>query len=1105
MKWLRSKLIPALVCLSLILGQTRWLPAQSISGDILGTVTDQSGSVVPGVKMTLTAVGTGVTLTTTTDEGGSYLFSQLKPGHYRLDATKEGFRTGAISDIQLLVGQRPRVDITLQVGELTQSVEVSVGGVQLLETQTSSMGQVVQEKPIVELPLNGRNFMQLAVLSAGVAPIGTGVSPASFWTGAGNGQVTTSVAGLRESNTSFLVGGIETRNARFGSVGLRPSIDAIQEFKMQTSNFSAEFGRSSAIVNSTLKSGSNALHGTAYEFLRNSSLDANDFFLNSAGRPTPQFQQNNFGGSLGGPIAIPHVYDGRNKTFFFINYEGFRSRRGLSSSGTALLPSVGQLEGHLADDSTGTGIIPTSSPFCTSNPSSPKCFDLKDPLTGQTIPGNDISGRLDPVAQRWREFTPVPNVAIPAGQPGIPLFNYSISPKIRNDFNQFNTRVDQVLGAKDQLYGSYSFEDRPHIEPDPMPLAGLNFPLRNQVVAVTETHTFSPTMINEFRFGYNRSKTFLVSEGALGKNYAADLFGFQNTSANPFDYGVPQAGITGFTSIGSHPESIGALDEDYQFVDNLSIVRGTHNIKAGTNIIREKFFQITDFGGIPSFTFDGRFTGRGLGDFLLGAPFQAITSVGDSSQNLRTTWWAGYLQDDWRVRPSLSLNFGLRYEHASTPHDLDNRTQWFDPAARRVVTSTSGGVRNGIVDPDWNDFGPRIGFAYSPGFLKNTVIRGSFGVFYATDNWNELQFLVIGPDFYSSQTLNSDPVKPTISLSNIFPTGSLGGGTSNPFSIDKRNRTPYVQEWALDLQHTFGKDWVVDLGYIGNTGQKLLQRRNQNAPSEDPTGTIPIQDRVPYPDLSWILVTYGAGWSSYNGLTARVEKRLSSGFYLLGSYTFSHAIDLGGTDEFSASSANFKVLDKGNSTFDVRHRFVVSYLYELPFGKNRRFLSGASGAVDRFVSGWKLNGITTFSTGQYKTANLSFDWPNLGAFSQSRPDQIGNPYPANQTFQSWLSADAFVAPGCPTFEACTPGKHVQGNSARNSLEMPGINNWDFSILKDTKISEGVLVQFRAEFFNGWNHTQFGDADTGLVPGQFGRIGSLRIDPREIQFGLKLIF
>lgn len=1092
-----------LVCFYLPLVYTGPAYSQSITGDILGTVQDPSGAVVPAAKVTLTGVGTGVAFTATTDDGGNYLFAQIKPGHYRLDVSKEGFQITTISDVELLVGQRPRVDIVLQVGAVTQTVEVSAGGVQLLDTQTAAMGQVIQERPIVDLPLNGRNFMQLAVLSAGVAPILTGVSPASFWTGAGNGQVTTSVAGLRESNESFLVDGIETRNARFGSVGLRPSVDAIQEFKMQTSNFSAEFGRSSAIINTTLKSGSNSLHGTLFEFLRNSDLDANDFFLNSANQSIPPFQQNNFGASFGGPIVFPHLYNGRDKTFFFLNYEGLRSRRGLS--GTALLPSRAQLAGRLADDSAGTGIIPTSDPFCKAPPTSPKCFDLKNPSTGQPIPGNDVSSMLNPVAQIWGPFIPTPNVSIPGGQTQIPLFNYTVSPKNRNDFNQGNVRVDHTLTSKDQIYGSYSFEDRPHAEPAVMPLQGLRFPLRNQVLAITETHNFSPTIVNEFRFGYNRSKTFLVSEGALGKNYAVDVFGFTNTSPNPFDFGVPRASFSGFQDVGSHPESIGALDEDYQFVDNVSKVLGNHNFKAGTNIIREKFFQITDFGGVPSFTFDGRFTGRGLGDFVLGDPFQAIASVGDSSQNLRTNWWAFYLQDDWRIRPALSLNIGVRYEHAGTPHDLANRTQWFDPAVARPVTSKSGGVRNGVVDPDWNDFGPRVGLSYSPHFLKDTVFRGSFGVFYATDNWNELQFLVIGPDFFSSQTLNSDPKTPTISLANVFPLGALGGGTSNPFSIDKRNRTPYVQEWALDAQHIFGKNWVVDLGYIGNTGQKLWQRRNQNIASEDPTGTIPITLREPYPQFSWILVTYGGGWSNYNGLTLRVEKRVSAGLYLLSSYTWSHALDLGGTDEFSASSANFKVLDKGNSTFDVRHRLVFSYLYELPFGGNKRFLSGASGVVNRLAGGWKINGITTFSTGQYKTAGLPFDWPDLGAFSQSRPDQIGNPYPGNQSYTNWLDAGAFVVPGCPTIDPCTPGRHVQGNSARNSLEMPGINNWDFQIMKETRVSEKLAAQFRAEFFNGWNHTQFGDASTDLVPGQFGRIGGLRIDPREIQFGLKLLW
>ena len=1121
MEHVRSKEAAIASFLFLLLLTTRLGFSQAITGDILGTVQDSTGGVVPGAKVTLTTVDTGLKFEATSDEGGNYLFAQLKPGHYSLQATKEGFQAATVSNIELLVGQRPRVDMTLQIGAVTQRIEVSAGGVQLLDTQTSTMGEVIQEKPVQELPLNGRNFIQLAVLSPGVAPIDNGVSPASFWTGAGNGQVTTSVAGLRESDESFLVDGIESRNARFGSVGLRPSPEAIQEFKMQTSDFSAEFGRSAAIINTTLRSGTNSLHGSAYEFMRNSALDASDFFLNLAGAKKPEFQQNNFGFSLGGPIVLPHIYHGRDKTFFFVNYEGLRSRQGIS--GEALVPSRAQLAGNLADDSAGTGIYPTSSPFCQANHDSPKCVDVIDPTTvvfdskGNVVQATPFSGnviptnRLDLKAQKWLAFIPTPNAGGIAGQAQPPSFNYTTSPKDLNDMNQFNVRADHTISSKDQLSGSYSFEDRPHIRPSAMPLQGTRFPLRNQILAVTETHTFSPAVVNEARFGYNRTKTFLVSLGALGANYAAQTFGFTNTSPNPFDFGVPDAGISGFSTVGSFAESIGALDEDDQLVDSLSVFHGKHNVKLGVNFIHEKFFQITDFGGIPSISFDGRFTRAGLGDFLLGDAYQAVTSVGDSSQNLRANWWSGYLQDDWRVRPNLTLNLGLRYEHAQTPYDIADKTQWFDPAVRQVVTSRSGGVRNGIVDPNWRDFAPRIGFAYSPGYLRNTSFRGSYGIFYATDNWNELQFLVIGPAFYSSQTLNSDPKKPTLSLGQLFPAGTLGGGTLNPFSVDKRNRTPYVQEWSFDLQHTFARDWVLDVGYIGNVGQKLPQRRNQNIASPDPTGTIPITQREPYPDLSWILLTYNGGWSSYNGMTVRTEKRLSSGFYLLGAYTWSHAIDLGGTDEFSASSALFKILDKGNSTFDVRQRLVLSYIYELPFGSGKRFLSGTPGVVGRLIGGWQFNGITTFSTGQYQTAGLPIDWPNLGAFSSSRPDQFVGPYPGNKNYNNWLNINAFVFPGCPvgvfnpTPENCPNPIHVQGNSGRNSLESPGHNNWDFSLTKNTRISERTHLEFRAEFFNGWNHTQFGPPNTTLTPGQFGRITSLLTSPRQVQLALRLVF
>ena len=1109
-----------LLCISFLITAPQ-LFGQSITGDILGTVYDSTGAVVAGAKITLTAVDTSISAEATSDDGGNYLFAQLKPGHYSVKAAKEGFQTETVTNIDLLVGQRPRVDVTLQLGSVTQTVEVSAGGVQLLDTQTSTVGEVMQEKPVQQLPLNGRNFMQLAVLSPGVAPVDNAVSPATTWVGQGN--VTTFVEGLRESNESFLVDGIESRNPRFGSVGLRASPDAIQEFKMQTSSFSAEFGRSSAIINTTLKSGTNTLHGSAYEFIRNSSLDSNDYFLNSVNAKRPEFQQNNFGFSLGGPVVIPHLYHGRDKTFFFMNYEGLRSRLGIT--GEALVPSDAQWQGNLADDSAGTGIYPTSSAFCQANggTTDPKCRDIIDPTTivrdakGNIIsdspfPGNVIpTARLNATSLKWKQFSPSPNVGGLQGISQPPTFNYTTSPKDRNDMNQGNARLDHALTSKDQLFGSFSFEDRPHISPSAMPLQGTRYPLRNQLLAITEAHTFSPTVVNEARFGYNRTKTFLVSLGALGTNYAANLFGLTNTSGNPFDFGVPDAGFGGFSTIGSFSESIGALDQDYQIVDNLSIVHGKHNVKLGLNFIHEKFYQITDFGGIPSLNFDGRYTqtpGVGLGDFLLGNVYQATASVGDSSQNLRANWWAGYLQDDWRLRPNLTLNIGIRYEHSQTPYDTSAKTQWFDPAVGRTENSRTGAVRNGIVDPNWHNFAPRVGFAYSPGFLKNTSLRGSYGIFYATDNWNELQFLVIGPDFYTSQTLNSDPVNPTLTYAQLFPTGSFGGANSNPFSVDKRNRTPYVSEWSMDLQHTFASNWVLDVGYLGNMGQKLPQRDNENIATPDPTGTVDIKTREPFPAYSWILLTYNGGWSNYNGMTARLEKRLSSGMYILGSYTWSHGLDLGGTDEFSASSALFKKLDKGNDSSDVRQRLVLSYIYELPFGPGKKFLN-VSGPGGKVVGGWQVNGITTFSTGQYFTAGLPTDWANLGAFSQARPNQEGDPYPANKTINEYWNITPFVFPGCPEgiyqpdSSNCPNAVHVQGNAARDSLLGPGHNNWDLSLTKNTKLSERTNLEIRGEFFNAWNHSQFGVPNTGITPGQFGRISSMLQYPREIQIAMRL--
>lgn len=1109
-----------LVCFSLLITAPQ-IFGQSITGDILGTVYDSTKAVVPGAKVTLTATDTGIKSEATSDDGGNFLFASLKPGHYSVQAAKEGFETATVTDIELLVGQRPHVDVTLQVGAVSQSVEVSAGGVVQLETQTSSMNQVTQETAVENLPIVNRNFIGLVALSAGVAPIGNGNSPASYWTGAGQGQVTTSVAGGRESDESFIVDGIESRNARFGSANMRPSLDAIQEINVQTNSFSAEYGRSAAVINTTLKSGSNSLHGAAYDYLQNDKLNANDFFSNLDGLPKGRVRYNDFGATIGGPVVLPH-YNGRDKTFFFFAYEGLRYPT--ESNYQALDPSAAQLSGNLADNSGGTGFFPTASAYCLNDPSSAHCVDVVDPTTivrdakgnvtsESFFPGNVIpTGRLNAFDQKWLPYWPNPNIANPpipsAG--AFPVYNFAITKHGYVNSNQYNARIDHALTSRDQLWGAFSLDNRPTIAPQALPYTGNNWPLSDRLLTITETHTFTPNVVNEARFGYNRGRTYLVGLGALTQNFAQE-FGFTNTSGNPFDFGVPDLGVSDFNNPGSAGESIGALDSDYQWVDNLSIVHGNHNVKLGINYIHEKFYQITDFSGIPSVSFGGLYSGNSLADFLLGDPNNATTSVGDSSQNLISNFYAGFLQDNWRVRPSLTLNLGIRYEFSQTPFDTSSKTGWFDPSTQQVEYSRSGAVRNGIVDPDWHDFAPRVGFAYSPSFLKNTVVRGGGGIFYATDNWNELQFEVVLPAYYSTQTLNSSPSTPTLAMSSLFPVLSPASGTSVPFSLDKRSRTPYVTQWNFDIQHTFAHNMFLDVGYIGDVGQKLPQRRNEDNPSFDPTGLIPIADRIPFPAYSWILLTYNGGWSSYNGLATRFTKRFGSGMYLQAAYTYSHTLDIGNTDDFSASQCCFKTLDKGNGDYDVRHRFVLSYVYNLPFGKGKKYMAGVSGAANQVVGGWQVSGITTFSTGQWESAGLPADWQDFGAFSASFPNKVGPAYPANQTYSNWFNINSFTYPGCPvgdfspTATNCPNAIHLQGNAGRHSLEVPGINNWDISVFKFFPIKERFQAQLRAEFYNAWNHAQFGSPNSGLSPGQFGVINYDLEAPRVIQVAFKFLW
>jgi len=1097
MSTLRSKWV--IFTFLVLAALSRLALAQTISGDLVVNVVDPSGAVVSGAKLILTQIGTNVKQESVTDHLGNALLAQLKPGEYKLDISAPGFQSQTVGGIRIQVGQRARVDVKLNVGQITESVTVSAGGVTLLNSESAALGQVIEQRQLVELPLSGRNFLQLAYISAGAVPIGIGTSPATSWTG--RSDMTLSIAGGRESNNSFLLNGIETRNARFGSVGIRPSIEAIQEFKVQRSTFGAEFGRSAAVINTTMRAGTNGLHGSVFEFLRNKELDANDFFLNRTGRLRAPLTQNNFGTAVGGPVVIPKLYDGRNRTFWFFNYEAFRQR--VSSSATGTYSSAAQLKGNLADDSGGTGLFPTSNPVCQANPTSRKCMNFIDPDSGLPFPGNVIpAGRLDPITQLAAQYSVLPNVPVTVNSPVFPLYNTQATPGQINDFDQYNVRADHQLGSRDQLFGTFSWSDETRNVKALRPYGGEGYPMSNRLVTGTWNHTFSASVLNEFRFGWNRSRTFRLSETSFGPNYAKDTFGLKNTTSQPMAFGIPAFSLSGFSAIGSISQAIGATDENFQFTDNLGIVKGRHNIRTGLQVMRLAYFQITNFAGNPTFTFDGRYTGVqtngfGLGDFLLGYPSRAQGSVGDGSQDMRTTFWSGYLQDDWRVAPNFTLNFGMRYEFARSPVEINNRSMYFNPEQARIILAGQG-VRPDIVDPDWNNFAPRFGFTWRPNFLSNMVVRGGFGVYYSTDNFNEEQFKGQGAPFFQQQTIDGDPRRPTIFMKDMLPAFTASKNTG-PFTFDRLNRTPYLNQWTFGIQKSFGADWLVEAEYAGSQGNKMPQRRNLNIATIDPTGTIPVAQRRRFLEFSDILLTYNGGWTSYNAMTAKVEKRFSSGLFLLGSFTWQKSLDLGSTDDFSTISTEFKKWDKGRSSFDVPYRYVMSYVYQLPFGRGKQHLSGVSRAADLLIGGWQVNGMTTFATGQWQTLGLGSDWIFIGSWTKSIPNVIGD-YKAGRSVP-----DAYLNPAAFDFPRDAQGNRIRavGNGGRNTIQQPGLNNWDMGVCKNFSISERLRAQFRWETFNTWNHTQFGSATLSVTSTNFGRITGARMGPRRTQLGLKL--
>jgi hypothetical protein len=1088
--------------------------AQFFRGTIVGTVADESGAVVVGADVKLVNQGTNAAESAKTGGDGAYTFPALLPGLYRVEVSSQGFKTQTVSGIRLEVNQTARIDVKLVVGEIVQRVEATAS-LQLLKTDTSDVGGVIANKTIVELPLNGRDYLQLARLVPGAIP-----SRAGATAGAKGVSRSVNVAGARDTSVSFLLDGVDTNDAIFQTPTVTPSVDAIQEFKIIADTYSAEFGRGSTQIITALKSGSNEWHSTLFWFNRNNSFAARNFFQPGA---VARLNFNQFGGTFGGPVSLPKLYKGRDRTFFFVNFEGGRTRSG--GAGFAFVPPPELRTG----DFSGAG-----------NPViyDPNTFDpatrTRQPFAGNRIP----SARISPLATKLLSYYPSPNFSGQAGR------NYAATIPGKDDNNNGNARIDHRFSGKDSVFGRYSILDRERPQPATLPFTGITDTLRGQNIALNWVHIFTPVLLNEARAGFNRSKYYTVAIGSPSANPAKDIFGFKNTIDDPtVGFGMPQFnlsnGFSGFGPGSQYPAN--SVVQTYQYVDSLTWIKGPHTLKTGFDLRRTRMTAVVGNSARGSITFTGQFTnlpsqaattGTSVADLLLGLPQTVQSSVGDGFAHNYTNLYSFYVQDDWKVTSRLTLNIGLRYEYASPYTEkldrftivdttdrtsggrllLANSSKVFIPG-RGVVDGGGAATSRSLISPDRNNFAPRLGFAWRP--IAKTVFRGGAGLFFDVQEGNEAQFLRNNPPYLFAQNLASDPFIPSFQLDNLFPAPNQPSGAIQPFTEDITNRTPYLSQWNFTIEREVMENLTFEAGYVGSAGKKMLRRSNYqqgaNILVKDPANPTPLAQRVDFPNFSNnnILGTDNGSSSTYHGLLTKVERRFSKGFALLFSYTFSKAIaDSHSSSNFDNTPSNPQCrcdlrAEKGPAAFDIKHRAVFSYSYELPFGKGRRFLA-AGGWSDKIVGGWQVNGITAIQSGPPFTLATPGDNANIGSSNQ-RPNVVGDPYGGIDRDAdirrrgvdqgtTYYNRAAFVLP--PLFRL--------GNVGKNTLYGPGSQTWDFSMFKNTGLTEKLNLQLRAEFFNVLNHPNFGlpnrtinQPTTGLITGA----GS----PRIVQLGLKLIF
>lgn len=1155
----------------LLAGLSVPLGAQQFSGTLRGTIRDSTRAVVPGAEVSVVHIETNDRHTVTTDDGGTYVVPQLKPGFYRITVQMAGFKTPTLDQIKVDVQQVRAVDVTLDIGATSEAVTVTATAT-TIETVSSTVSQTIENKRLVDLPLNGRNPFSLAALVPGVIPA-PGSSP--FISGGRNATSEVTIDGVSNVNAE--------NNVSILDLNYTPSVDAVQEFNVQTNSVSAEFGRlGGGVINLVTKSGTNVYHGTGFGFVRNSTLDATNFFTNRAGQQRGRFKRNQFGGNLGGPVRLPK-YQGRDRTFFFVNYERLQQRSGSVSTFTVPLPEWRVGDFSNLRNANGQPIIIYDPATTRPDPNNPGQF-IRDPFPGNRIPAN----RLSRVGTALAQFWPLPNTA--AANAFTQASNYSLSGAAPSEADRIDSRVDHVLNAKWRMFVRYSWSNEFSTPFNSFKnlasSSGGDGPTSTNTHSVSMDHNYivGPTFLLNVRYGLNHR---LVERQPISAGFDLASLGFapdvvRTAQAAEF----PRIDVQGFQSLGQATFTDLVIEPTtHQFNANATKILSNHTFKFGMDYRKfllnflQLFFPSGQYGfGNAQWTQRNPNVTSSTEGFALASLLLGVPSSGQMSHNptpaSASSYWATYIQDDWKISQKLTMNLGLRYEFDVPRTERFNRLSYFDfdapsPIANRVRANpffNPADLQGAIVfvdednrrqvKTDRNNFGPRIGFAYN--VAPKTVIRSAYGLYYMPSHVQAAGHSgsagMMGFNSQSNMIVSLDGRIPLRTIDHPFPDGynlppnnslgaatfvglNIGGGNGGVFTT---NATPYVQQWNFNVQRDLPGNFIGEIAYLGSKGTKLLIGESGLALSQvDPSyltlGTA-LQDQVPnpffgiitnpssplrfetvqrarllrpFPQYDGVSAFRVPGSESiYHAMTLRLDKRFADGISLLSSYTWGKLVDDASTtvgflgQAGAQQNAYDRAADRSISSQDIRHRFVTSFVYDLPFGRGRRFGRDWSGPIDRVLGGWQVNGIATFQSGLPLIITQGINNTNLFSPSQ-RPTWTGaDPNISGGTKEEqilrWFDTSAF---------SVTPAFRF-GNTPRvmPNLRGDGVKNLDVSLFKNNYFNSGKWnAQVRIEMFNALNRVQFGLPNTQAGNSNFGIVSSQSNAPRQVQMAVKLLF